>query len=104
MRSRNIAAIIAVALMLFLQYLARAPVLGRADNALLLQQVDQLRCLTVADAQPPLQQRRRCALVLFDQPDRLRQQFVLLLHTQKLTETGGGCLRDGGWESGAIGG
>src|SRR5262249_61292441 len=74
---------IRLSVLVALEHFARAAILGRADDALLLQQVDQLGRLAIADPQPALQQRGRGALVLLDQLDRLRQQLILLLHTQK---------------------
>ena len=59
-------------------------IFGRADNALLLKQVDQLGSFAVADPQPALEQRGRGALMLLDQLDRRRQQLILVIRAQKL--------------------
>src|SRR5262245_5892319 len=86
-----------------LEHFARAAILGRADDALLLQQVDQLGRLAIADPQAALQQRGRGALVLLDQLDRLGQQLILLLHAQKFAwpfEAGGWGLGVGSWGAG----
>src|SRR6185436_7995578 len=66
-----------------LQHLARATILGRADDALLLKQVDQLRGFAVADPEPALEKRGRGALVLLDQLYRHRQQLILLILAQE---------------------